>query len=246
MKMSLNRKGVKKVAYSSSAINWQDAFLLAVSDTLVNVLSYIPTILAALAVFLIGLIVAKWGKVLTEKILKTIKLSAIVRKSGFEPYLKKAEIKVRVESIFGGIVKWLIILVFFIATLNLLGLSTVSVVLNSILGYIPRVISAVLVLTIGVLLAGLVEGVVKGTLGQVDVKASRLLAKMASYVVVIFAGMAAINELKIAQTLINTLFIGFVAMLALGIGLAIGLGAKDLVAQVLKEWYEEFKKELKK
>lgn len=230
----------------TTTLNWQEAFLLALSDTLINVLSYIPTILAALFVFLIGLILAKWGKALTVKILKLIRLSTLVKKSGFQPFLKKAEVKVKVEDILGGVVKWLIILVFFIATVNLLGLSTVSVVLNSVLAYIPRVISAILVLTVGVLLAGLVEGVVKGALGQVDVKASRLFAKIASYLIVIFASLAAINELQIAQALINSLFVGFVAMLALGVGLAIGLGAKDLVSRVLNEWYDGFTKEVKK
>lgn len=229
-----------------STVSWQDAFLLALNDTLVNVLTYIPTILAALAVFFIGLIVAKWCKALTVKVLKLLRFSVLVKKSGIEPFLKKAEIEVKAEEILGSMVKWLIILVFFIATINLLGLSTVSIVLNSILGYIPRVVSAVLVITIGVLLAGLVERVIKGALSQVDVKASRLLAKIASYLVVIFASLAAINELQIAQALISTLFMGFVAMLALGIGLAIGLGAKDLVAQILKEWYEGFKKEVSK
>ena len=234
------------MVYTSSVVNWQDAFLLALSDTLTNILSYIPIVLAALAVFLIGLILAKWGKVLTVKILRAVKLSALVRKSGFEPFMKKAEIKVRIEDIIGGVVKWLIILVFFIATINLLGLTTVSVVLNNVLGYTPRVISAILILSICVLLAGLMEGVVKGALGQVDVKASRFLAKIASYIIVIFASLAAINELQIAQTLINTFFMGFVAMLAIGIGLAIGLGAKGLVARILEEWYENFKKEIKK
>ena len=229
-----------------STVSWQDAFLLALNDTLVNVLAYIPTILAALAVFLIGLIVAKWCKALTVKVLKLVRFSSLVKKSGFEPFLKKAEIEVKAEEILGSVVKWLIILVFFIATINLLGLSTVSTVLNSILSYIPRVVSAVLVITIGVLLAGLVEGVVKGALGQVDVKASRFLAKIASYIIVIFASLAAINELQIAQTLINTFFMGFVAMLAIGIGLAIGLGAKGLVARILEEWYENFKKDIKK
>ncbi len=231
---------------TSMAYTWQDAFVLALSDTLTNVLSYIPTILAALVVFLVGLLIAKWLRSLTVKLLQTVKLSTLVKKSGFEPFLKKAEITTQIEYILGSLVRWLVILVFFIATVNVLGLTTVSIVLNSVLAYIPRVFSAVLVLTIGVLLAGLVEKVVKGALAQVDVKASRFLAKIASYLVVIFASLAAINELQIAQALINSLFIGFVAMLALGIGLALGLGAKDLVSQVLEDWYENFKKDVKK
>ena len=62
----------------------------------------------------------------------------------------------------------------------------------------------------------------------------------------VFTTLAAINELGIAQSLINILFIGFVAMLALGFGLAIGLGTKDLIGEILHEWYRAFKKEIKK
>lgn len=232
--------------YNLSVSNWQEAFLLAISNILTNVLSYLPTVVAALFVFLVGLVLAKWIKALVVKILDKIKLSTIIKKSGFEPFLEKAEITIKIEDILGGIVKWLIILVFFITTVNILGLTTVSLVLNNILGYIPRVVSAILVLTVGVLVAGLVEGVVKGALAQVDLKTARLLGKISSYIVVIFAALAAINELQIAQALVNALFIGVVGMLALGFGLAIGLGAKDLVANILEEWYKNFKREIKK
>lgn len=232
--------------YTFSITNWQDAFLLATSNILTNILSYIPTILAAFIVFIVGVILAGWLKVITVKLLETIKLSAIVKKSGFEPFLEKAEIKIKIEEILGGIVKWLVILVFFVTTVNILGLTTVSLVLNNLLGYLPRIISAVLVLTVGVLLAGLVESVVKGALAQVDLKTSRFLGKISSYLVVIFVTLAAINELQIAQSFVNTLFMGFIGMMALGLGLAIGLGAKDLVAKILDEWYRNFRREIKK
>jgi hypothetical protein len=231
---------------NTNVANWQQAFLMATNNIIANVLSFIPTLIAALLVFLVGLILARWAKTLTVKLFEALSLSAVVKKSGFDQFLKKAEIKIKIEEILGGIVKWIIILIFFVTTINILGLTTVSLVLNNILNYIPRIISAVLVLTVGVLLAGLIEGIVKGALAQVDLKTSRLLGKISSWLVVIFSTLAAINELRIAQTLVNTLFIGFVSMLALGFGLAIGLGAKDLVAGILKNWYENFKKEVKK
>lgn len=232
--------------YTLSISNWQEAFLLAISNILTNVLSYLPIIFAAFLVFLIGVILAKWAKALTVKILEAFKLSFLMKKSGFEPFMKKAEITLKVEEIIGGLVRWLIILVFFITSVNMLGLTTVSLVLSNILGYLPRIISAVLVLTIGVLLAGLVESLVKGALAQVDLKTARLLGKISSYLVVIFSILTAINELQIAQVLVNTLFMGFVGMLALGFGLAIGLGAKDLVSELLMDWYRNFKKDIKK
>ena len=185
---------------------------------------------------------ARWSKVIIIKILSAIKLDKILRDSGLEPYLDRADVRVKAEVFIGEIVKWLIMAVFFIAGINVLGLTTVSAVLNSLLGYIPNIVSAILILTIGVLLAGLVESLIKGAVNQVDPKTSRLLSKISSYLVVIVAALAAINELGIAQSLINTLITGVVATLSLGIGLALGLGAKDLVSKMLLDWHTRSKK----
>jgi hypothetical protein len=227
-------------------VDWQNTFLAVGGNVLSGVGAFLPNLFGALAVFLLGLVLAGWLKAIVVKLLSAVQLSSLVRKSGLERFLEKAEVKVRLEEIFGGTVKWLVILIFSVTAINILGLTTVSEVLTGVLAYIPRVISAVLVLTAGVLLAGLVEGLVKGALGQIDIKTSRLFGRIASWLIGVFAVLAAINELGIAQSLISTLFIGFVAMLALGFGLAIGLGAKDLVAEVLHEWYQTFRKEVKK
>jgi hypothetical protein len=220
----------------------QEAIIMAATTILSRFFAFIPVLIGALVVFLFGLVLAKWTKALVVKILETVKLDRALRRAGLDSYLNKADIRGKIEVFFGELVRWLIILVFSMATVNILGLTTVSAVLNSLLGYIPNIISAVLVLTIGVLLGGLVERLIKGAVSQVHVRISRMLAKIAGYLVVIVAAMAAINELGIAQSLINTLFIGVVATLSLGIGLAIGLGAKELVAKMLMDWYSAEKK----
>ena len=215
----------------------QDAIIAAATNILTRLFAFIPLLLGALIIFLFGLVLGKWTKAVIIKILAAIKLDQALRKSGLDSYLNKAEIRGKIEVFFGELVRWLIILVFSMAAVNVLGLTAVSAVLNSLLSYIPRIISAILVLTIGVLLAGLVESLIKGAVSQVHVRVGRMLAKVASYLVVVVSAMAAINELGIAQSLINTLFIGVVATLSLGIGLAIGLGAKELVAKMLMDWY---------
>jgi len=156
--------------------------------------------------------------------------------------LKKAEIKIRAEEFFGLVVYWLVVIIFSIATLNILGLAAVSQVLTSFLAYIPRVISAVIIFAAGFLLANFVSSVVKGGVAQIDREVSRIAAKFTRYLLVGIAILVAINELGIAQGFINTLLIGFVATLALGFGLSFGLGGKDLVAKLLEDWYKRFKK----
>lgn len=226
--------------------SWQEAFFLASSDILTRLANFLPSFFGALVVFVLGLVFARWGKALVVKILETLRLSAAVKKTGFEKFLKKAEVRVKIEEVFGVVVKWVVILVFSIAAANILGLTAVSEILNNILEYLPRVFSSVIVLVIGVLLAGVVESLIKGALGPVDIKTSRLFAKLGSYLVIIFAVLTAVNELGIAQSLVNTLITGFIAMLALGFGLALGLGSKDIVSEALGEWYQGFKKGIKK
>lgn len=226
--------------------SWNEAFLIASSDILSRLAVFIPTFFGALLIFILGIIFARWGKAITVKILETLKISNITKLAGLEEFFKKAEVKVKLEEIFGTIVKWIIILVFSITSVNILGLTTISQILNNILGYLPRIFSSIIVLVIGVLLAGVVESLIKGALGPVDIKTSRLFAKIGSYLVVIFSVLTAVHELGIAQSLVNTLITGFIAMLAIGFGLAIGLGAKDTVAEIIKEWHKELKKETKR
>ena len=223
-------------------LGWQQALFLAGSNIFTSFVNFLPDLLGAIIIFLVGIVLAKWVKALVVKVLGLVSLDKLVRSTGFNQFLTKAEIKVKVEAFLGEIVRWLIIAVFSIAAINVLGLTTVSAVLTSLLAYIPNIISAVLILTVGVMLAGLVENLVKGTVSQVEVKTSRLLSKIASYLVVIVAVLAAVNELGIAQSLINTLFTGLVATLTLGIGLALGLGGKDVISKLLMDWYTQFKK----
>ncbi len=225
--------------------NIQDAFLVALSNVLSNLVSFIPTIIAAVLIILAGVLVGKWLRWFTVKLLETVRLSAAIKDTAVEKFLQKAEITATIEHVIGNIVRWLVILVFFIAATNLLGLSPVSDFLTSILRYIPNVISAALILTVGVIVAGLVESLVKGSLAQINASTGRLVSKIASYMIMVFTILAAFAELNIASDLINTLFIGFVAMLAIGLGLAFGLGAKDLVAKILDVWYQDLKKDLK-
>lgn len=225
---------------------WQNALYSVWVSTLSSFFALFPNILGAILVATLGVVLGNWVKSIVVKSLQLLRFETLIKDSKFKAFLIKAEITEKVEEVIGSVLKWLIVLTFFITATNILGLQTVSNVLVGVLGYVPNVVSAVIVMAIGVLLAGIIEGVVKGALASVDLKTSRLMGKVASYTVVTIATLAAFSELKIASQFINILFIGFVAMLALGFGLAIGMGAKDVIGQALSDWYKELKKDLKK
>ncbi|KKU46775.1 MAG: putative membrane protein [Microgenomates group bacterium GW2011_GWA2_46_7] len=224
---------------------WQQSLSNVWGSTIGTTFDFLPNLFGAILVALAGIIIGNWVRTIIVRSLQLIRFENIIKDTKFKAFLVKAELTEKLEEVIGSVIKWLIVLTFFIAATNIVGLGAVSAVLEGVLSYIPNVLSAVIVLAIGVLLAGLVESLVKGALASVDLKTSRLMGKVASYTVITIAVLAAFSELKIAESFINILFIGFVAMLTLGFGLAIGLGAKDVVGKALSDWYSDLKKELK-
>jgi len=219
---------------------WQQALTNAGSSVINSLVDFLPSLLGALILFLFGLALANWCAALTVKLLGAVNLSAYFKDSPLEKFLKQADVSTKAELVAGRLVKLVINTIFFVADVNLLGLTTVTQVLNSLLAYVPNVLAAIFILVLGIIVAGLVESLVKGSLGAFDFKTARLLAKLSSYMIMVFAVLAALAQLKIAESFINTLFTGFVAMLALGLGLSLGLGSKDLVGRILNKWYDKF------
>lgn len=150
------------------------------------------------------------------------------------------------EGVLGNIAYWMLMLVVIHSTVSVLGLSSLTLVLDRVITYVPRIVSSVLVLFFGLLLAGVVESLIKGSIMSVDGKSARLLGKISSYLVLSIAILAAVNELQIASEFIMIIFIGFITMVSLGFALAIGLGSKDVVNEVLTAWYKKTSKEVKK
>ncbi len=214
----------------------------AISSTLAGIISYIPTLIGALVVFLIGLLIAKWLKLVVVKFLNLVRLSDLIGGAATKTFLKNAEITQKLENVIGELVRYLVILISFVASVNILGLTAVTAVLNGLFAYLPTLLAAVLILLAGILFAGFLEKVVKGSLGGLDIKLSRLMGKFTSYVILTFTVLATLSQLGIVKSFIDTLFIGFVAMIALALGLSLGLGSKDLVKNILEDWYKNFKK----
>lgn len=206
---------------------------------------YLPRILGALLIFLIGVLIAKIVKNLLIKLLEALRLSKMIKNTPIEHFFENADMGQKIEVIIGTIAYWLVMLVVLQASVSILGLESVSNLLGKILAYLPNVISAIIILFFGVLVAGVVESIVKGSIKTLDGRSSRMLGKIASYLVMTIAVMAAISELGIASEFILILFIGFVAMLSLGFGLALGLGGQDMVRKMLNTWYNKTMDDIK-
>jgi hypothetical protein len=222
-----------------SVQTWGEAITLSLLNLWERFINFLPALVGAILVFVAGWIVAvALGKVV-EHVFKMIKVDEAIEKAGTKARFEKAGVKLNVAKFLGGLVKWFLILVFLMAATDILKLVQVTNFLNSIILYLPNVVVAAVILAVAFLVANFVYAVVKGSTKVAGIVSATLLATVAKWAIVIFGFLAALVQLGIASSLINTLFIGLVAMLALAGGLAFGLGGKDEAAAILKRLRHE-------
>lgn len=218
---------------------WGEAITVALINLSYRFANFFPKFLGAVLVFLAGWIVAVTLGKLTEKILKSFRLDKTMEKVGLKKRINGIDLGFTLSEFFGGLVKWFLILVFLMAATDILGLEQVTTFLNSIVIYLPNVVVAVVILSLVFLLGNLVYDVVKGSTAAAGIVSATLLAAISKWAIVVFGFFAALIQLGVASTLVNTIFIGIIAMLALAGGLAFGLGGRDEAAIILKKLREE-------
>ncbi len=202
----------------------------------VQVLQFLPQLLLAIIIFIAGWVVGSVLAEVVEKIVKMIKVDAILESAGAKGLLNKAGFNLNTGAFLGGLVKWFIIIVFLVAALDILKLGAVNQFLtNVVLGYIPQVIVATLILVVAAVLADLSQKVLSGGAKALDSKHAGMVGGVARWSIWVVAILAALNQLGIAGGMMQTLFTGLVAMLALAGGLAFGLGGKEAAANYIEK-----------
>jgi len=215
------------------------AVTTSIAGSLALLLGGIPKIIAFLAIIIIGWFIASIVAKLVATILRTIRFNDIAQRSGVSSFVSKMGVKTDASGVLAGIVKWFIRLIVLVAAFDALGLPAVSDVLRSMLLFLPNVIVALVVLVLTGLAAQVVSNLARGAAESAEIENSDLLAKIASGVIWGFGIIVAINQLGIATTLVNTLFMGLVGALALALGLAFGLGGRETAGQLVASWYND-------
>lgn len=221
---------------------WQESLLGAWYQVGPTIGMALVTALGAVIVFVVALVISYWAKRLIEEVLRLVQLEELSKASGITGFLKKADIKLSTSEVAGEFVRWIVILVGFIAAANVLGLQAVVDVLMQLLGYLPNVFAGALILAIGIIVARITDGLVRGALTTVDHEAAKPVGRLAYWVILILAFFAALSQLKIAEALTGAVFQTLSWATALALGLLVGLGSKDLVSRILLDWYEKVRK----
>jgi len=215
--------------------SWAETTTIALQNLWQGFLSFIPTLVGALVVFIIGWFISVGiGKLISE-ILTKIKFNQLFERAGWKQALEKAELKVNAAEFVGAIVKWVLVIVFLLAAVEILGFIQFAVFLKSVLAYLPNVIVAALIFVVTVILVDILEKIVRAGVEGVKVGYGQLVSVIVKWSIWIFAILAILHQLGIARSFMETLFTGFVAMLVIALGIAFGLGGKEVAAEMLRD-----------
>jgi hypothetical protein len=219
--------------------DWAQLTSNAVTDQLIKVVNYIPNVLAAIVVILVGVIVAWAIKTVIVKGLGYIKLKRYTDSVGLDKVFTE---KVEFANLIGDLARWTVIIVFLIPALEILGVSEVNSVLESILGYIPSVVLAMVAVLIGLVVADLVSRIIRSTAATMGTKNADLLADLAKWSIIVFVVLGALQQLNILPQLISTLTIGVMAFFVIAGGVSFGLGGKEAAAGLIAGIGKKFNK----
>ena len=208
-----------------------------VSKFWIRFINYLPDFFGGLIILVIGLILSGVIKKFFQTVLRFLRIDSLLQKTRL---LDKSEVKIW-EEVLLEIVRWTVVILFLIPTLEVWGLSRATTVLNQFLFYLPNVIVAVVIGFVGLLSANLVADLVKHSIDTIGTTSANTLAVFARGIITFFTCLIVLNQLGVAQDLIRILFTGIIAMLAIAGGLAFGLGGQTHA----KELLDELRKKLK-
>jgi hypothetical protein len=159
--------------------------------------------------------------------------------------LQRAEIDADPSAFIGAIIKWVFVVVSLLIAVDILKLTEFAGFLTNVLDYIPRVIVAILVFIVAVIISDIIEKIVRVTVERMKVGYGYLASSIVRWAIWIFTIFLILDQLLPTSLLIKTLYTGIVygviGALALGVGLAIGLGGKDVAGEILRDMRKKIK-----
>lgn len=217
----------------------REALEQAFGDLLAGVISFVPLLILAFLVLLIGWFISVGIGRLVSDILKRIKFNQVFERGNWKEAMEKADLKVDPAGFVGGIFQWVLVIVFLLAAVEILGFDQFAGFLRDVLAYLPNVIVAALIFVVAIIIADIVEKVVRTAVEGTKIGHGHLISSVVKWFIWIFAIFSALLQLDIAvlpvQVLIQTFLQGIGYGIALAFAIAFGLGGKDVAAEILRE-----------
>ena len=218
--------------------NWGDAMFASLVGALQTIGNALPRIVGFILILIAGWLIASLIAGAIAALLRRVRFNELATSSGFSGFVSQMGVKTDAAGFIAEVTKWFIRLIALVVAFDALGLPAVSDVLRQLLLFLPNLVVGIVVLVIGGIAANAFSRLVRGATAQAGLGNPDFLAGVARVAVWAFAIVVAVNQIGVATTLVNTLFMAVVGALALALGLAFGLGGRETAAEIVRNWYQ--------
>src|ERR687883_346964 len=200
-------------------------------DVISLVLSYVPQLIGAIIILVIGYILAKILQAIVTRLLRGVGFEDWMERGGVKQFFDRAGTRHTPSSVLGMVVFWFIFIIAITMAANALGIQQISSFLNQLIAYIPSIFVALLILFLATLLANFISGIVRGATN------SEVLASIAQYAIIIYAVFAALTQLGIAVQLTANTFLILLGAVGLALAIAFGIGGREVARDLVEKAY---------
>ena len=221
-----------------------DAALTSLTGALTMLMAAIPRVVGFLIIMAVGWIVASLIARAVAAVLHAMRFDHLAERSGFTALTHKMGIRSDSSKFIALVTKWFVRLITLVVAFDALGVPAVSDVLRQLLLWLPNLAVATVILVIAGVVANAVASLVRGAIARAGIARPNVMAAIVRVAVLAFGVLVALNQIGVAQSLVNILFMAVVGAAALAAGLAFGLGGRDTAARIVSGWYESAQRTL--
>lgn len=215
--------------------NWLELFINPLVQVLQATIQFLPKLIGAFLVFLFGIFVGELVKKIVAGFLRKLRLDQFFESTRWKEAFEKADIKTNISDFIGEICKWILIIAFLSASVEVLGFVRFAEFLERVVSWLPNLVIGVVIFVVAVIIADILEKIIKASAKRLGVKLASFLGSALKIVIYVIAVLTILLEWGIGEEIIQPLIMGIIFGLSLAFGLAFGLGGKELAKDLLEE-----------
>jgi hypothetical protein len=197
----------------------------------------LPALIGAAVILLTGYFLAKQIQRWADDTLKRLDFNKVATAGGLDQAVGRTGSRLDPVRALTKLLFWLVMLVVILLASTALGLESINEMFGVMLGFIPTLIAAIVIVILGIIVGEFVRGVIVASAGTVA--GVPTVAKLAKGAVIVISIFMALQQVGVAEEIVTAAFTLILGAAALAVGLAFGLGNRELAGEITRRWYEE-------
>jgi hypothetical protein len=216
---------------------YKDTAMGSLSSMWPDIIQVGANIAIAIVVLILGWLISKIVTKIIKKALKLAKFSKLDEKINEIEIVEGKQLNFDSIKVVTKFVKLIMYIMIIIVISDVLGLQILSEKISEFLSYFPKLLVALIIFMIGLLFANFVKKGLKSLFESVDLSGGKMLSQVVFFLLLIFVSITALNQAGVNTEIITSNFTMILGSFLLAFSLAFGLGAREVVGDLLKTFY---------